>query len=128
MTKILIIDDDEEDRTILGEYLESAGYLCTYAADAAAARKILRNKKFPLILSDIHMPGESGLDFMKWALSENPETVGLIMSGLLTREIEKKAASIGVFCCLRKAVDLDLLLECLFKASGRVQEPRSSAQ
>ncbi|MFZ2447321.1 MAG: response regulator [Syntrophobacteraceae bacterium] len=110
MIRVLIVDDDEQERTFLGQYLEAKRYACSLAANAAEGRQLLRREKFNLILSDLNMPGESGLEFLQWALSTNPETAGLMMTGMLTPEIVEKATAIGAYCCMAKPIPLDRLL------------------
>jgi two-component system phosphate regulon response regulator OmpR len=59
---ILIVDDDERLRRLLLRYLAETGYRVTAAADAAEARAHLAGLSFDLIVMDLMMPGESGLD------------------------------------------------------------------
>lgn len=58
---ILIVDDDEGIRTLLGEYLEKNGYRATAVADAKAAHGVLSRSKVDLIVLDLMLPGEDGL-------------------------------------------------------------------
>lgn len=62
---ILIVDDEPSMRHLLANTLENAGYRCVQAADAAEARRCLLREDFELILCDIRMPGESGLEDRK---------------------------------------------------------------
>ena len=61
--KILILDDDEQIRQLLGQILKENGYSFETASDATEARDLLKKQNFELILCDIGLPGESGLDF-----------------------------------------------------------------
>ena len=63
---ILIVDDDERIRTLLRQFLMRNGFLCTTAADAAQARRLLSGLEFDLIVLDVMMPGEDGI-----SLTEN---------------------------------------------------------
>jgi two-component system phosphate regulon response regulator OmpR len=62
---ILIIDDDSRIRTLLARYLGSNGFRVTAAGDAAEARRRLGGLSFDLLIVDVMMPGESGLEFTK---------------------------------------------------------------
>jgi two-component system, OmpR family, phosphate regulon response regulator OmpR len=62
---LLVVDDDKRLRQLLGKYLAENGYRITLAADAADARTKLRSMAFDLIVCDIMMPGESGLDLTR---------------------------------------------------------------
>ena len=59
---ILVVDDDRRLRELLRKYLSDSGYLVTTAEDAAAARARLESLSFDLLVLDVMMPGESGLE------------------------------------------------------------------
>jgi two-component system phosphate regulon response regulator OmpR len=60
---ILIVDDDERIRELLKQYLNDNNYLVTTANNAVDAAERIKIIKFDLIILDIMMPGQSGLDF-----------------------------------------------------------------
>lgn len=60
-THLLIVDDDERIRALLGKFLRKSGYMVTSAQDAAQARRLLAGLEFDLIVLDVMMPGEDGL-------------------------------------------------------------------
>ena len=60
---ILVVDDDRRLRDLLQRYLSENGFRVTTASDAATARAKLGSLAFDLIVLDVMMPGESGLDF-----------------------------------------------------------------
>lgn len=60
---ILVVDDDAKLRALLGRFLSENGYLTATAASAAEARSKLASVEFDLIVLDLMMPGEHGLDF-----------------------------------------------------------------
>ena len=62
---LLVVDDDERLRALLQRYLATNGYRVSAAADAAEARQLLANMEFDLMVLDVMMPGESGLDFAR---------------------------------------------------------------
>lgn len=62
---LLIVDDDQKIRELLARYLFEQGFRVSTAADAAAARAAMRGLSFDIILLDIMMPGESGLDLAR---------------------------------------------------------------
>lgn len=57
---LLIVDDDERIRALLGRFLRKNGFLVTLARDAAQARRLLAGLEFDLIVMDVMMPGEDG--------------------------------------------------------------------
>lgn len=62
---LLIVDDDERIRVLLQKFLMRHGFLVTAARDAAHARRILSGLDFDLIVLDVMMPGEDGLEFTR---------------------------------------------------------------
>jgi len=60
---LLVVDDDRRIRTLLSRYLVENGYRVTTADTAAEARRRLEGLAFDLIVLDLMMPGESGIDF-----------------------------------------------------------------
>ena len=97
MAQILVIDDEEPIRNLLGQLLEKEGHKCTFAASASEARAFLKDRGFDLILCDIGMPGESGLDFIRFAVSEYPGTATVMVTGLDDPVTAEAALEIGVY-------------------------------
>jgi two-component system phosphate regulon response regulator OmpR len=62
---ILVIDDDSRIRDLLARYLQEHGFRVTTAIDAASARATMRSLAFDLLILDVMMPHESGLDFAR---------------------------------------------------------------
>lgn len=63
---LLVVDDDDRIRELLKEYLTREGYRVTGAAHAAAARRLMELIEFDLVVLDVMMPGESGLELTSW--------------------------------------------------------------
>ncbi len=62
---ILVVDDDQKIRDLLARYLTENGFRVTTSGDASCARKAMRGLSFDLVLLDVMMPGENGLDFAR---------------------------------------------------------------
>lgn len=60
---ILVVDDDKRIRDLLARFLQENGYRVSAAEDAAAARAAMRGLAFDLIILDVMMPGETGMEF-----------------------------------------------------------------
>lgn len=60
---VLVVDDDDRLRNLLVKYLSENGFLVVAAKDAMDARKKLKGLQFDIIILDLMMPGETGLDF-----------------------------------------------------------------
>ena len=62
---LLVVDDDERLRALLQRYLSTNGYRVTAAPGAAEARALMKSMAFDLLILDVMMPGESGLDLTR---------------------------------------------------------------
>ncbi|MDY6971516.1 MAG: response regulator [Thermodesulfobacteriota bacterium] len=105
MTQILIVDDDEPVRILIGSILKENGYDCSFAADALEARKFLKERDFELLLSDISMPGESGMDFIRYAIAEYPDTAAVMVTAMNDLLVAEDALQTGVYDYIIKPFD-----------------------
>lgn len=96
-TKILIVDDEEPIQRLLSRLLDTKGYRCTTASDAAEARNSIKNETFDLILCDLNMPGEPGMDFIRYTIAEYPETAVVMVTAIDDHEIAETALKIGAY-------------------------------
>jgi len=97
MSNILVVDDEESVRRLLNRMLSRGGYECTLAADAAEARKFIKDRNFELILCDVAMPGESGIDFIRYVAAEYPDTATIMVTAVDDPEIAETAMEAGVY-------------------------------
>jgi DNA-binding response OmpR family regulator len=75
---ILVVDDDREIRDLLGKFLEKQSFRVTVARDAREARKLWPLGRYHLVVLDLMMPGESGLDFARWLRSQSEVPVVML--------------------------------------------------
>jgi two-component system phosphate regulon response regulator OmpR len=78
---VLVVDDDSRLRDLLRRYLVEQGLRVTTARDASAAREQLASFHFDLLVLDIMMPGETGLDLTQW-LRESSDVPVLLLSAM----------------------------------------------
>ena len=102
---ILIVDDEVEITEILADLL-SEDYECLRAASAEEALARLVEGQFQLVISDITMPGMSGLDMIPHVKELSPDTVVVMISGMQTVESAIGALRLGAFDYLMKPFDL----------------------
>lgn len=108
--RIMIVDDEEPIRRILGRLLKTNGDSCQLAANAAEARTLLKGQNFDLILCDVKMPGESGIDFIRYLLSEYPETAAIMITAVDDPEVAETALEIGAYGYIIKPFKFNELL------------------
>jgi putative two-component system response regulator len=94
---ILIVDDEDSIRRLLGYLLEPHGYAITLAADARDARQRLAQQPFSLVLCDVNMPGESGMDLVRHILSQYSHTAVIMVTGLDSPVLANAALDMGAF-------------------------------
>ena len=104
-SRILIVDDEPEITEILSDLL-SDEHDCTTANSATGALQLLAVQEFQLIISDITMPGMSGLEMLPRAKNISPNTVVVMISGMQTVESAIGALRLGGFDYLMKPFDL----------------------
>ena len=103
--RILIVDDEREITEILADLL-SEDYECLKAGSAEQALDCLRAADFHLVISDITMPGMSGLEMIPHVKQLSPDTVVVMISGMQTVESAIGALRLGAFDYLMKPFDL----------------------
>jgi putative nucleotidyltransferase with HDIG domain len=103
--RILIVDDEVEITEILADLL-SADYECVRAGSAEQALSQLADNQFQLVISDITMPGMSGLEMIPHVKERSPDTVVVMISGMQTVESAIGALRLGAFDYLMKPFDL----------------------
>lgn len=105
LPRILIVDDESEITEILADLL-SETYQCSKAGTAEQALMCLQDQEFELVISDITMPGMSGLDMIPHVKEISPNTVVVMISGMQTVESAIGALRLGAFDYLMKPFDL----------------------
>ncbi len=97
MARILIVDDEAHIRTLLRRFLEREGHECEMATSADEAWERLANGAFELVLSDVNMPGTSGLELAPRIAEEYPQTPVVMVTGVDDPEVATKAVEAGAY-------------------------------
>ena len=119
---IAVIDDDESFRTALVESLQSQGY---GVEDFPTADEFLRSgviNSYGCIISDIHMPGMSGIELARRLTSHDPRVPLIMVTARSEPGLDGIAAANDVVCLLRKPFGSDTLTSCIEKALGRAPQ------
>jgi len=121
VSRILVVDDDPESRDLLSEVLEANGYPQVEAvADGLAAREALaRDNDCPIIIADLHMPNESGLDLLRNLRKQNAKHEIILMSSFISTTERKLAKDLGASALLEKPFRLSELLQIVAQLAER---------
>ena len=106
---MLVADDDEGTRRLLGRFLSSMGYEVAFAADGKEAVELARARKPDLILLDIFMPGKNGLEVLTELVPEMPGTGFMMITGNDDEEVARGCLAHGAFDYVSKPINLEAL-------------------
>ena len=115
MPKILLVDDDETIRDTLYELL-SADYVCQTAETAEKAFARLEADQYDVVLTDISMPGLSGLELLGHVRQKFPNTPVIIVSGIGDQEHAQGLIRLGAFDFLLKPFSLEVVEKSVKRA------------
>jgi CheY-like chemotaxis protein len=107
--RILIVDDDQDARQLIGEVLADAGYVVEVAGDGFAALEMLPRAVPDLVLTDLRMPGMHGVDLAQKIRSQSDVPV-VLTTGMESFDLCTDAAAYGAVACLLKPINLEELL------------------
>jgi nitrogen regulation protein NR(I) len=116
MQRILIIEDDETVQDVLRSSLARKGFETVIARSGEAGLDLLRNDKFELVMTDLVMPGMSGMEVLKKVIASKVQVPVIVMTAFGTVQTAVEAMRIGAFDYITKPFNLDELMIVLEKA------------
>ena len=120
MRRILIVDDDKESRDLLCEVLEANGYVVNAVGDGVAARETLAQEGGQrIIIADIRMPKEGGLQLLRHLRQEESQHDIILMSSFISRAEEKLARELGAQALLEKPFRISELLQVVGEVAAK---------
>jgi DNA-binding NtrC family response regulator len=122
MAEILVVDDDDIIRDTLCE-LFSQEHTCHPADTAEAALAELEAQAFDLVLTDVSMPGLSGLDLLNRVVQLYPGTAVIIVSGISDQEQAQRLIGRGAFDYVLKPFRLEAVEDSVRRALARTPTP-----
>lgn len=121
----LVVDDDSRLRSLLKKYLSDRGYRISIAIDAADARAKLAGMAFDLLILDLMMPGESGIELMK-SLRRHSEVPILMLTAMGEAGDRILGLKAGADDYLAKPFEPEELLLRITSILRRVQQPATA--
>ena len=109
---------DEITRRAIQRVLEKAGYSVTMVADAEGALELVSDIDFDLIISDLRMPGKTGIELLSEVKHQKPETQFLIVSAYGDEDTEALAKRMGASEVLSKPFRRQKLIDCTVRVLG----------
>src|SRR5437773_8349204 len=109
MEPLLLVEDKSELRGMLRKALEHFGYDVDEAADGSAAIQKLRARRYELVLSDLKMPGASGLDVLRESKQADATIPVILLTAFGSVDEAVAAMKVGAFDFIQKRVDLEHL-------------------
>jgi two-component system, NtrC family, sensor kinase len=116
--RILIVDDDDTIRGLFELYL-SERYLCSTASSVEEALVLLSQESYALVISDVIMPGRSGIELLREVTTRFPETAMVMVSGVDRTQRVLDAVRVGAYDYLIKPCELDVLERTVERAMER---------
>lgn len=119
LRRVLLVDDEETIRVALSRFLRLRGYEVDTAGSAAEALQLLRRAKFALMVSDLRMPGMTGIEMLQHALAIDPDLGILMLTAVNDATSATVALSAGAMDYLIKPVELTALQRAVEAALRR---------
>src|SRR5579864_3407425 len=119
--KILVVDDDESLRRVMQMQLEEAGYEVLAASQGKDALALIEDTTPALVITDLKMPGISGLDLLRKLREANPETTVIMITAFGTVSTAVEAMRAGAYDYITKPVDYEQLMLVVNRAMERGQ-------
>src|ERR1051325_6826316 len=118
--RLLLVDDDEEACRLLGEVLEREGYGVVRALSVEEALiAVGRQGPFDAVLTDLRMPGASGLDLLRAVRSQDPRALVFVLTAFGAATAAGEAIRAGAYDFISKPYDLPPLRRASARARGR---------
>jgi two-component system response regulator PilR (NtrC family) len=114
--RILVVDDERSMQEFLEIFLRQEGYEVELAGDVASAVDRIAHGDFDLVISDMQMPGGSGLDVLRAALESSPDTLVVMITAFATTESAIAAMREGAHDYITKPFKLDEIRVVIEKA------------
>ncbi|MBP9096564.1 MAG: sigma-54-dependent Fis family transcriptional regulator [Ignavibacteria bacterium] len=123
--KILLIDDEPKTTGLYGKVLSEKGYAVTQMSDSREAVKLIENNFFDIIISDLQMPGYSGIDVLK---KKPEESIFILVTGYASIESAVEAMQLGAYDYLMKPLKLEELILKVENAAEKINLKRDINQ
>lgn len=123
---LLIVEDDAEMRDLLRKVLEKEGYRVTVAADGHEAKALFERGEYDLVVTDMLMPHDGGLELLETVRRTRPELPVIIVTAFGDWQSYSRAIELGAAAFISKPLKLAELLSAVHAALAPRAAPASS--
>ncbi len=109
IVRILIIEDDEEMRSLLEDVLGEEGFETESVCNGSNGLHEITKKPFDLVITDIRMPGLTGLDILPGIKKLQPQASVIVITAFGSEEVRRQSLSRGATAYLEKPIHLERL-------------------
>lgn len=115
--RVLVVEDNPAIRASLALFLENEGFEVVAVAEFARAQKLIETERFDTLITDLDLPGGTGLDLLLTARQFRPRMRSILMTGYGCSAVRKRASELGLAAYLEKPFDPNELLNALSAAA-----------
>jgi CheY-like chemotaxis protein len=112
--RILVIEDDEEMSALLKDVIEEEGYKTASVNNGSEAFHRLAKESFDLIITDVRMPGLTGLDILPGIKRLQPKAPIIVITAFGSEEVQRKALERGADAYLEKPIHFPKLRTLIY--------------
>lgn len=123
---ILVVDDEERQRELYRDVLLDEGYSAETAASGEGALRLLRQKRFDLVITDLNLTGMTGIQLLGTIQQADPTVAVVLITGYPSIQSAIEATKKGVYTYLEKPVDRDTLLSVVGGVFSRLASLRKT--
>jgi two-component system, cell cycle sensor histidine kinase and response regulator CckA len=117
--RILVVDDDASLRNLLAQTLEGAGFQAFTAEDGRDARAQVEEHQIDLVITDLAMPREEGMELIRALRKRQPDLKIVAMSGAFGSDVLRAAQALGAHISLVKPVSKEMILKSIDQLSQK---------
>jgi DNA-binding NtrC family response regulator len=121
---ILVLDDEPIVGKRLRPALEKSGYAVDVVETGAEAIRLIDERDYDIVVTDIRMEGLDGLGVLRHAQARSPRTLVIMITGYATVDVAREALTLGAFDFIAKPFKLDDLRAVIARAAERIAATR----
>ncbi len=125
--KILIVDDEENCLRALKDVLELENIVCTATSSGLKGLELFAHDEFDIVITDVRMPGVSGIDLLRQVKRLRPETFVIMLTGYGSINDAVASIKMGAYQYILKPVIMDDLLTLIKDISGQISRNTGSS-